>query len=141
MARRHSGSRNRSRSRVASVSRHNAPEWATRPRVAVVNLSRGPSRVPRRLALGLIEDRRRWNPQTLADPVVRSSRSSSSTRPRLVQHAGRHGRLMRVSFKNPAHVIICIRRALRRRVMFAGHGAGRRKMRRPRRGPFSNVRC
>lgn len=48
---------------------------------------------------------------------------------------------MRIGFHTPAKVVICIRRAMRRRVMFAAGGAGRRKMRRGRRGPFSNVRC
>lgn len=46
-----------------------------------------------------------------------------------------------VSFRDPSRVHLCVRRKVRREVLFAKGGAGSRKMRPPRRNYFSSVRC
>lgn len=46
-----------------------------------------------------------------------------------------------LSFRAPKKVVLCVRRKQRREVMFAVGGAGTRKMRRPTRTFWSEVRC
>lgn len=46
-----------------------------------------------------------------------------------------------VGFKSPSRVYLCVRRKVRREVMFAKSGAGSRRMRRPKRNYYSDVRC
>lgn len=46
------------------------------------------------------------------------------------------------SFDSPQRVLVCVRRKIRRAVLFAsGEGGSRRRFRRPRRNPNSAIRC
>lgn len=47
----------------------------------------------------------------------------------------------RIGFRQPDRVLICVRRQQRKEVLHALHVAGRSGLRRPRRGPYSNVSC
>lgn len=76
-------------------------------------------------------DRRRHHP---AKPHIRHHglRVPSLRRKRLSPFLG---------FEMPLKLNICVRRKIRREIMFARGGAGSRKMRKPRRSYYSNVRC
>lgn len=81
----------------------------------------------------LFEDQRRFVPA--------SSRRVTSTvrgRPAAVRRLGMSQRL---EFVAPARVVTCVRRKIRRQVMFARGGAGSRRMRRPRYNSRSTIRC
>lgn len=45
------------------------------------------------------------------------------------------------AFQYPRQVMICVRRKIRKQVLFARGGAGSRKMKKPRRNSYSDVRC
>lgn len=101
-----------------------------------------------------VEDRRLWNPIPLA---VRALKSPRRWRHRLVVASVRRptrsvGRRLAASgvvvphavrFSNPRHLMLCVRRRVRREIIFAlrlrGRGAGRR--RKPRRNQYSDIRC
>lgn len=140
MARRSSSSRSRSRGNNST-----ATPGATRVRRAVpinlrkVTLSRpegGTFTVRRRAPSNLmpVEDRRRWTPDRTR-PLKRIDGSFG-----VGLEARRPWSLY--GFRAPFRVVLCVRRKIRRQVMFAVGGAGSgRKMRRPRRNRFSKVRC
>lgn len=95
---------------------------------------------------GEIEDRRRWNPQRSQAPA----KSFVSARHRLqaVPSRGKASRpgsfywpTARIGFEYPRRVLICVRRSVRREVLHARGVAGKVGQRRPRRGPYSSVRC
>lgn len=105
------------------------------------------------LTLPLVSDRRLWNPEASYTPqgrvipvvyasarrvsrVIPVSRPISRSRPTPGHPLLYPG--WQVAF--PKAVSICVRRHVRRRVIFArGHAGG--PVRRPRRGPYSNYSC
>jgi len=83
------------------------------------------------MTLSELSDRRRWHPQPnhMRHHGLRVDRS------------GKRSLSPFVGFQAPERVLVCVRRKRRREVMFAKGGAGRRRMRRPRRNYWSDVRC
>lgn len=85
------------------------------------------------------DDRRRFHPLGDRRPIRSFDRFVS---PRRVVSPNPRVRVpTAVAFANPRKVFLCVRRKIRREVMFAKGGAGSRKMRRPKRNQHSNVRC
>lgn len=87
------------------------------------------------------EDRRRFEPLTVArrpSAVVESAARVD------VAHSTKMRRTLtpRLGFVDPRRVFVCMRRSIRREVLFAS-GAGGRPGRKKqyRRGPYSDVRC
>lgn len=118
---------NRDRSRVDN---YNAP---ARRADRVYTVPRYTIKKPAQRAYKLaIEDRRRWDPNPLKPPRSRTGRIHTKR-----VDLPRRG----IHFASPSTVMICVRRKIRRAVMFAAGGAGRAKMRKPRRNQHSNVRC
>lgn len=103
---------------------------------------------------GEVEDRRRWNPEGSSAAAasfdsprhrLRAFQSRRSTRIQgstsvpfgfggLLEESG-------VAFRRPSRVLVCVRRRIRREVMHAFGKAGKVGQKRPRRGPYSSVRC
>ena len=97
-----------------------------------------------------VEDRRTWNPE-----VTSPARSISKTRHRLKvvnrqpsKNADKFANLRNVSqtkavvaFRTPAKVAICIRRKIRKEVLFATGKGGRVGQKRPRRNAYSSISC
>jgi len=84
-------------------------------------------------AVPLFEDRRRFTPVT-----SRRVSYTISGRPAAVRTRGMSQRL---TFVAPQRVITCVRRKVRRKVLFALGGAGSRRMRRPRHSSTFKIRC
>lgn len=96
-----------------------------------------------------LEDRRLWHPLGALAPVAASIRSAR----RLIvaphdapgEFVGRYGsRLLnhRIAFSEPFRVAICVKRKMRREVLFALRFAGRGGSKKSyRRGPWSDVKC
>lgn len=84
-----------------------------------------------------VSDRRTWRPRQLSEPTPRTvSGRVAGIRPRVSR------RSLRVSFGLPLDAVICARRKIRREVIFAAGGAGRRGRRyRPRFNETSKYRC
>lgn len=92
----------------------------------------------RPITLNLSEDRRVFHP----DRRMQNARSYKSSSHRLeVPNQYRNPFSPHVAFTAPRSVFICVRRKIRREVIFAKGGGGRRKMRHPRRSYYSDVRC
>lgn len=83
-----------------------------------------------------IEDRRLFHP----DGYSRPASSFQSFNHRLRASPSRK-LPFGVGFVSPSKVLVCVRRKIRREVMFAKGGAGSRRMSRPRRSYYSDVRC
>lgn len=84
------------------------------------------------------EDRRTFHP----DGLLRSPRVIGTTFHSLTATPTRSRSVpFGVGFVTPHKVLLCVRRKLRREVMFAKGGAGRRRMRKPNRNYYSDVRC
>lgn len=102
---------------------------------------------------GEFEDRRYWHPEGSSAPAS----SFDSPRHRLfVPRQNYIGRVQgsrpsraqkffypsaRIAFRNPSRVLVCVRRGIRREVMHATGFAGKVGQKRPRRGPYSSIRC
>lgn len=89
-----------------------------------------------------LEDRRQWHPQPkhLRTPAVTRSgaaRLQLSKRPTSTRTANQLSQ--RVAFASPKHVLVCLRRKIRREIFFAlklkGRGGSRK------RNPWSNYSC
>lgn len=123
-------------------------------RVASANANRRLSALPSFLdpvaPLQRVEDRRSFHPEG----VLRPLRGLKSWRHRLthplsplnpvkrVSMASRRQavRLSSIGFANPVRLMICARRKIRKEVLLAlGRGGGAH--RKPRRGPYTGVRC
>lgn len=104
-------------------------------------LSRTLPRLP--APLSLLEDRRSFHPARSARPAFALRRDAA----RLVarEPARRPGRQTKatIAFADPKRVVICMRRGVRKEVMFAlgRTGRGGKRNRRPRRSSFSSVSC
>lgn len=87
-----------------------------------------------------IEDRRQYHP----DDDWRSPRDVRGNSDHVLVVTG-HDRKRVVSpfvgFEVPQQVMVCVRRKQRREVLHALNKTGRGGQRRPRRGPYSDVRC
>jgi len=99
-----------------------------------------------------IEDRRLFSPE-----LARPARALPRAAARLTVHdpnVNRTNKKIRtnklhvpsdVRFSDPTRVAICVRRHQRREVLhalrYAGSGAGRRKLKRPRWSEFSDIKC
>lgn len=87
-----------------------------------------------------LPDRRLWRPDGSSIVVPGPLRRAVSVVPGISRK--QRVRVGPFLTDNPvARVAVCVRRAMRRGVMFAKGGAGFRVMRRGRRGPNSHVRC
>lgn len=99
------------------------------------------ARRPRRRHLRLLEDRRQWHP----DGARRAAKAFNRWAPRVVvpKWAALGGAAVtaKLAFTDPSSVAICVRRKIRREVMFARGHSGRRGQRRPKRNWFSTIRC
>lgn len=120
----------RSRSRSRSQSR--GVRGTATPRVRLSPITNPFSRSPSSY-LSDLEDRRRFHPA----PYV-PARTLDSSNHRL---RASYSSPWAVAFQQPRRVLVCVRRKMRRQVMFAKGGAGRKRMRKPRYSEFSNVRC
>ena len=119
----------RSRSRNTRVIRNNANLRLSLP-------SRSLSRPS--LSMMEIEDRRQFHPSgrqrgAALFNVSHHNLQATPSRRRLIPKS--------VSFVTPDRVLLCVRRKIRKEVMFAKGGAGSKKMRRPKRNHYSDVRC
>lgn len=85
-----------------------------------------------------IEDRRYWHP----DPVA-PARSFSRSRHRLTVSSSRPSRQTKaaISFASPRRVLVCVRRQVRKEVLFATRRNGRNGGRNYRRNAYSEVSC
>ena len=135
--------RNRNRRRVASANAKRSLPSSYRdtlPRSTVFDVKN---------QLFLFEDRRSFNPESIYAPA----RSFSKTRHRLiiprVAKAPARGRPKQLELFPPAHigfrapekVLICVRRKMRKEVMFATGKAGKAGQKKPRRNEYSEVHC
>lgn len=129
---------------MARRSKNSSHNNRNRRDIRVISNPRLPLRfapvVRRASVLRQYEDRRLYHPdrRRLLRPAVTFSGSnyalrSSPSKSRRVPFG--------VGFVAPRRVVVCVRRKQRREVLFAVGGAGSRKMRRPRRNEYSNVRC
>lgn len=84
-----------------------------------------------------IEDRRTYHPEGLQRPA----RAFKKAQHKLVAPKTRSSKVPQgVQFYTPGTILICVRRAVRREVLFAKNkGGGRHK--RPRRNHYSDVQC
>lgn len=90
--------------------------------------------------LRVYEDRRLWHPDGLARPARSFDRATTlkmgpakPSRPWQLPSA--------VNFTAPSRVVLCVRRKIRKQVMFAKHKAGRGGQRPPRWSYWSSVNC
>lgn len=101
-----------------------------------------------RALLSEIEDRRTYHP----DGPRRPARSFLRSRHRLTDLNKKAPRSRanrtalsnvsgRLAFQGPENVLVCVRRNMRRQVMFAKKKTGRRGQRPPRRNWFSSISC
>lgn len=85
-----------------------------------------------------IEDLRTFHP----DGPLRSRRGFITAHHSLSVSRSRSSRVPAgLRFTNPYQVLTCVRRKIRKQVLFAKGGAGSRKMRRPKYNYMSSVRC
>lgn len=104
-----------------------------------------------------VEDRRRWDPEVLWGSPAFTPRTFSRSVARIGVANNRNrpskarGAVFspwsfpayQLGFKNPAKVVLCVRRKIRREVLHARHVAGRspKTFRPRRRGWFSSIGC
>ncbi len=89
--------------------------------------------------LRLYEDRRVFHPRGRQRAAFSEPRLAA----RVVVSPVRSRRLpAALSFTDPRRVVVCVRRRIRRQVLFAnGTGGARGRKRQPRRNEFSSIRC
>lgn len=92
------------------------------------------------------EDRRHFNPERV--PVAREFLRPSRivVRPRVFKprvYKSRRIVHLPLGFQAPRNTLICVRRKVRKEILFAGGFGGKRrkKFRKPRRNFYSNIRC
>jgi len=140
-----------------SKSRYTTADYTPQTRVTGVNATSyvRPVVVPRPFTYSpilLLEDRRAWHP----DGEFRLPAARYRSSMQLVAKVGKNGRLSRLSpsvrsfqynappvgvgFRRPDHVAICVRRAIRRAVLFAA-GVGGKRVRPGKRTYESGFRC
>lgn len=101
----------------------------------------------RSFPLSQVQDFRRWNPSPDLHRVSRITSGAPASLDVASIPARRSSKVSYqfpshvVSFRGPAHVVTCLRRTIRREVMFARGGAGTMKMRNPKRTPESSISC
>lgn len=83
-----------------------------------------------------LEDRRTYLPDYRTRPAASQRRSDA----RLVQDPTQKS-LRRITFANPAHVAMCLRRKIRREVLHALKVAGGKGFKKPRRNAWSDIGC
>lgn len=107
----------------------------------IARLPRLDLRFKPRLDFGMseIEDNRRYHPLGALRPSA--SFTISNHRLEITPSPHRLRLPSSVRFAFPSEVIRCARRTIRKQVMFAKGGAGKKKMRRPKRNEYSDVRC
>lgn len=107
---------------------------------------------PSRVSLQEIEDRRLFNPLgrfappktlsgTPASVTVRNKPPTAKQRASSFHNKVRSQTKAVLTFQEPSRTVMCIRRKERREVLFAKGGAGSRRMRPPKRTPWSNISC
>lgn len=123
---------------MARRTRRQSVQQMRRVRRVTPRVTRPRRSLPRsqRRGLALVEDRRQYHP----DRRHRDARTLDGSA-QLAVNSRRslwHG----LRFINPRRVLICVRRAVRKEVMFAvGQGGKRGKRKSPRRSAYSDVRC
>lgn len=94
-----------------------------------------------RANLRLVEDRRRYHPDGARRPAIGFNKWA----PRVIvpKWAALGGAAVtaKLAFSSPDQVALCVRRKIRREVMFAKGKGGRRGQRRPRRSWYSRISC
>lgn len=110
--------------------------YIAKPRLSFLNSFSHTSRIS--TPLQQISDRRIFHP----DRLVRNAVSTLNA-PHALAVANPYSRKLssNVRFQNPHKVLVCIRRKIRKQILFAKGGAGSRKMRRPTYNYYSSVRC
>lgn len=93
--------------------------------------------------LPVLEDRRQFHPLGPDRPALAWTRSATQLvpkqRPAFRQPSQTKGI---ISYSDPRQVYVCVRRKIRRQVLFARSGGGAPKFRkRPRRNPQSSISC
>lgn len=98
-----------------------------------------------------VEDRRTWNPEGQFAPARSLSsprhRLTVKNRPSKYQHSLKKSfpnysqTKGLVSFKAPENVMVCVRRKIRKEVIFAKRKAGKVGQKRPRRSFYSSIHC
>lgn len=83
-----------------------------------------------------LEDRRTYRP----DYSVRAPASQRRRDARLIQDPTQSN-LRRITFANPTHVAMCLRRKIRREVLHALKVAGGKGFKKPRRNAWSDIGC
>lgn len=109
--------------------------WSVPRTFVSSNRSAWPVRFPLS-PLQQLEDRRTWHPDNrMMRPVAATVRSAKRI---IVNPVGPLTAPLR--FADPRRVVVCIRRAIRKRIMHAKGVAGGR-VRRPKRTPWSSISC
>lgn len=118
----------------------------TRDDMSIANVSlRSP--ILRATRLTGMDDRRTFDfePQTRPAKLFTGSTASitvtSTTQKRKSPSKGARLGRAQLAFTLPGETLVCIRRRRRKEVLFAKRKAGRAGQRRPRRSPFSGVKC
>lgn len=136
MARRRSKSYSKPRAGAVSLSLPLTPRLHALPQMVSRSIKR-PS-----LDLRIVDDRRRFHPNPFIRPAVSVVRRADTKL--VVSPIRRQTKVLRlpdkVAFAVPRNIALCVRRKVRKEVIFATSGGGAGK-RRPRRNQFSDVRC
>lgn len=107
---------------------------------------------PSRVSLQEVEDRRLFHPLGMFAPpktvggspagiVVRNKPPTPRQRASSFHNKVRSQTKATLTFAEPSRTVMCIRRKERREVLFAKGGAGSRRMRPPKRTPWSDISC
>lgn len=98
---------------------------------------------PNRVGLRVVEDRRTFHPLGRSRPVrVFSGHPVQPLVPAAPRRRPGAALPARIGFPHPGRTVLCVRRAVRREVLFAKGGAGGRASRaRKRRNQWSDVKC
>lgn len=118
------------------------------PRYTVSNITNNYKKIPipdlYRVDLRLIEDRRTYTPE-LARPVVGISVSRGPARLVAKQNPAYKAPSQTkalVAFAEPKKLALCVRRGIRKEVLFAkGVGGSKKPQRAPRKSEFSDISC
>lgn len=73
-------------------------------------------------------------PSVLNRPVARPAGSGTRSKPLRISPA-------RLLFAQPQNVAVCVQRGVRKEVLHARGVAGKRGLAKPKRGPYSSIRC
>lgn len=97
--------------------------------------------------LSSIQDLRVFHPEAALRPLLSVPGHIASWSVNYASRVSRRGNPVRlrlptaISFKHPERVLVCVRRSVRRQVLFANGRSGQRRRFQPRRNPNSNIRC